>query len=293
MRIGVDLGGTKIAAVALDETGAQCAMPRILTLAGDSAAIAGPVADREARTGAQAQVGTGRPGVITPAAALVKNTNSTCLNDRAFAADIEAALGRPLRLANVANCFAVSEATEGAFAKLHTVFGAILGAGVAGVLVSGGRLPRGPDLIASEWLYKQLPWMAASAHPGLYGRDGCIETSLSGPGLAAEYVRGVSDQIAAEAVVHRTAVGERLAERSLARYEHHLARAIAHVIKVFDTDAILLGGGLSQLRELGYSVPKQWGNWVFSCGVDILPLHPVHGDASGVRGAAWKPDAGA
>ncbi len=300
MRVGVDLGGTKIAAVALDETGALRAERRIATPAGDYAgclaAIAGLVADLETETGTAARVGIGMPGAISPATGLVKNANSTWLNGQPFAADIEAALRRPVRLANDADCFAVSEATDGAAAGRHSVFGVILGTGVGGGLVIGGRPLRGPNAIAGEWGHNPLPWMDAGEHPGprcWCGRDGCIETFLSGPGLAADYVRAGGDCLTPEAVVHRAAEGEGLAEQSLARYERRLARALAHVINLVDPDAIVLGGGLSRLRRLYDSVPALWGEWVFSDRVDTPLLPPAHGDASGVRGAAWLWDADA
>lgn len=295
MRIGIDLGGTKIAGVALDAAGAVRAERRMATPADDYdgciAAIAGLVADLETAAGvAGAPVGIGMPGAISPATGRVKNANSACLNGRPFAADIAAALDREVRLANDADCFAVSEAADGAAAGADVVFGVILGTGVGGGLVVRGRPLRGPNAIAGEWGHNPLPWMDAAEHPGprcWCGRDGCIETFLSGPGLAADYRRAGGEALAAQAVAQRAAAGEHRAEAALARYERRLARALAHVINLVDPDAIVLGGGLSQLRRLYGSVPALWGDWVFSDRVDTPLLPPAHGDASGVRGAAW------
>jgi len=288
LRIGVDLGGTKTEAVALDAQGALLARRRVATVKDDYAAtlatIKGLVEALEQETGGgPAKVGVGIPGTISPASGLVKNANSTWLIGKPLDKDLEAALGRPVRLANDADCFALSEASDGAGAGADTVFGVILGTGVGGGLVAHGRLLSGPNAIAGEWGHNPLPWPTDAERPGpacYCGRKGCIETFLSGPGLARDDGRGLTAEQIAQSQ-------DPVSEASLCRYEERLARALAHVINILDPHVIVLGGGLSKLARLYDSVPRLWGKWAFSDSVATRLLPPKHGDSSGVRGAAW------
>ena len=301
-RIGVDLGGTKIAAAAIDPAGAIAASRRIATPAGDYdatvAAIAGLVAALEHEIGARAPVGVGIPGTIVAGTGRVKNANSTWLNGRELARDVERALGREVRFANDANCFALSEAVDGAASGFDTVFGAILGTGVGGGIVSGGRLLVGANAIAGEWGHNPLPALEAGEVPGppcYCGRSGCIETFLSGPGLAADHLRHAERHaephggaaLSAPEIAAGARAGREDCRATIARYVERLARALASVINLLDPDAIVLGGGLSALDILYEEVPRRWGRYVFSDTVVTRLLPPLHGDASGVRGAAW------
>lgn len=294
MRIGIDLGGTKIEGIALDRDGREVGRERVPTPRGDYdgtiTAIADVVGRLEARHGGPASVGVGIPGVISPRTGLVKNANSTWLIGRAFDEDLAAALRRPVRTANDANCFALSEATDGAGAGRPVVFGVILGTGVGGGVVVHGRIVEGANRIAGEWGHNPLPWPAEDERPGppcYCGRAGCIETFLSGPGLARDHAgdsRQVND---AAAIAGLAADGEAAAAATMARYSNRLARALASVINLLDPDVIVLGGGLSQIDALYAEVPAQWGEYVFSDTVVTRLAHARHGAASGVRGAAW------
>ncbi|WP_245651062.1 ROK family protein [Paramagnetospirillum marisnigri] len=290
MRIGVDLGGTKTEAIALGTDGAVLSRRRVPSAQGSYSAtiavIKSLVEAVENELGRTGSVGIGIPGTISPATGLVKNANSTWLIGQPLDRDLADALGRPVRLANDADCFALSEASDGAGAGAATVFGVILGTGVGGGLVAHGRLISGPNAIAGEWGHNPLPWPTDAERPGpacYCGRHGCIETFLSGPGLARDHGTGqAADQLAAAAEA-----GDPAAEASLARYEDRLARALASVINLFDPHAIILGGGLSRMERLYRSVPARWSRWVFSDSVSTRLLPPLHGDSSGVRGAAW------
>jgi len=293
-RIGVDLGGTKIEAAALDSAGRIRARRRIATPIGDYhgtiTAIAGLVAALESEIGAPASVGIGIPGTIVAATGLVKNANSTWLNRRPFGRDVEAALGRPVRFANDANCFALSEAIDGAAAGCGTVFGVILGTGVGGGIVIGGRLLVGINAIAGEWGHNPLPAPQSDESPGrpcYCGRSGCIETFLSGPGLAADHREHAGRDLAGPEIAAGAAAGDTQCRATIERYVDRLARALASVINLVDPDAIVLGGGLSSLAVLYQEVPRRWGRYVFSDTVVTRLLPPRHGDSSGVRGAAW------
>ncbi len=294
MRIGVDLGGTKIEAAALDDEGRLLLRRRVPTPAGDYpatiAAIAGLVAALEAELGARGSVGVATPGALSPATGLIKNANSTCLNGQRLDKDLAAALDRPVRLANDANCFALSEAVDGAAAGAATVFGVILGTGVGGGVVVHGRGLTGPNAIAGEWGHNPLPWPASGETPGprcYCGRAGCIETFLSGPGLAADHRRATGTDVAAEEIVAAAACGDAGAEATMTRYEDRLARGLASVINLLDPDIIVLGGGLSGIARLYERVPRLWRRYVFSDAVATRLVPPRHGDSSGVRGAAW------
>jgi fructokinase len=293
-RIGVDLGGTKIEAAAIDRDGVARARQRIATPAGDYdrtvGALAGLVRGIEAEIGALASVGVGIPGTPAARTGLIKNANSTWLIGRPLGRDLEAALGRPVRLANDANCFALSEASDGAAAGMANVFGVILGTGVGGGVVVDGRIVAGANGIAGEWGHNPLPWPRTEELPGpacYCGRRGCIETFLSGPGLAADHRRHGGDAIPGERIVAGAAAGDASCRDTLNRYAGRLARALAHVVNILDPVAIVLGGGLSAIGSLYEAVPRLWGEFVFSDDVVTKLLPPVHGDSSGVRGAAW------
>jgi fructokinase len=293
MRIGIDLGGSKIEAVALGPGGVELARRRVATPQGDYDGtvreVTALVAAIEAETGRHGQVGVGMPGAISPATGLIKNANSTCLIGRHLDRDLAAALGRPVRLANDANCFALSEASDGGAAGASVVFGVILGTGVGGGIVVGGRALVGPNAVAGEWGHNPLPWAEAAERPGpacYCGKQGCIETFLSGPGLAADHAAATGERLSAEAIV-AAAGHDAAAAASLCRYERRLAKALAHVINLLDPDVIVLGGGLSRVERLYTNVPAIWGEYVFSDSVATRLVPPKHGDSSGVRGAAW------
>jgi len=290
MRIGVDFGGTKIEAIALGEDGAELLRRRVPTPRGDYdgsvRAVRELVLGLEAATGARGSVGVGIPGALSKATGLVKNANSTWLIGRRFDRDLAAALGRPVRLENDANCLALSEAVDGSGAGHRMVFAAILGTGVGGGLAIDRRPWVGRNAIAGEWGHNPLPWMTAEEAPGppcYCGRLGCIETFCSGPGLARDHGGGMR----AEAVVASAAAGDAKAEATLQRYEQRLARALAALINILDPDVIVLGGGLSNLERLYRNVPGLWRGSTFSDQVDTPLLKAKHGDSSGVRGAAW------
>jgi len=298
LRIGVDLGGTKIEAIVLDAAGRTLWRERVATPAGDYdatlARVAALVAAAEASVGNGARrVGVGTPGAQT-ADGTIKNANSTCLNGRPLAADLTQLLGRPVRIANDANCLALSEASDGAGAGHPVVFAAILGTGVGAGIVVDGKLLTGPNGLAGEWGHNPLAWI--DADDGLpatcyCGRRGCIETWLSGPGLAHDHARRTGQALSAQAIAQRAQAGDAACDLTLQRYESRLARALAQVINLLDPDVIVLGGGLSLMSRLYDNVPRLWCAHVFSAGSAAPPRTPLrpsrHGDSSGVRGAAW------
>ena len=295
MRIGVDLGGTKIEAIALASSGAVAARRRVATPRDDYDAtldaIAALVLEVERDAGSRgATVGVGMPGAVSPASGLVKNANSVWLNGRPLQRDLATRLPRPLRFANDANCFALSEASDGAAAGARVVFGVIVGTGVGGGGVFDGRPWTGPNAIAGEWGHNPLPWPQAPEWPGppcYCGKTGCIETFLSGPGLVRDYAESGASPLDAAAIVSGAAGGDAAAAAALDRYEDRMARALAGVVNVLDPDVIVLGGGMSNIARLYSGVPKRWGRYVFSDRVDTPLRPPAHGDSSGVRGAAW------
>ncbi len=294
MRIGVDLGGTKIEGVALDEQGGVLARRRVSTPRGDYdatlAAVAGLVRALEQQTGQSGSVGLGMPGAISPATGLVKNANSTWLIGRALDRDLASLLGRPVRVANDANCFALSEAVDGAGAGARVVFGVIVGTGTGGGVVVDRKVLTGPNAIAGEWGHNPLPWPSPEEWPGpacYCGKTGCVETFLSGPGLSRDYREHTGHTIEAPEIAARAESGESAAAEALERYEDRMARALAVVLDVLDPDVVVLGGGMSQLQRLYAGVPRLWQKWAFSDRVDTPLRPPVHGDSSGVRGAAW------
>ena len=295
VRLGVDIGGTKIEIIAIDETGRELLRLRTGTPRGDYVATLNTIATLVQHAGDMlgvrgAPVGVGMPGIESPATGLVKNANSTWLIGRHLSADLTRTLGRPVRVANDANCFAVSEAADGAAAGAKVVFGVILGTGVGGGIVIDGRPLVGANAIAGEWGHNPLPWPDDDEWPGpacYCGRAGCIEQFLSGPALEAAYAREWGANLSAKAIAEAAAAGEATTSAALARYEDRLGRALASVINVIDPDVIVLGGGLSNIARLYDNVPAQWRRWVFSDHVSTKLMKNLHGDSSGVRGAAW------
>lgn len=332
MRIGIDLGGTKIEGIALDGS-IERARIRIDTPRDDYAAtleaIASLVADLERRAGARGTVGIGIPGTLSPATGLVKNANSVWLIGKPLHADLEVRLGREVRIANDANCFALSEATDGAAAGVPVAFGVIVGTGTGAGITVRGEAITGPNGVAGEWGHNGLPWPGRDEIPGpacYCGKHGCIETFLSGPAMTADHERHTGRRVLPPQIAAAAAAGDTGALETLARYEHRMARALASVINVLDPDVIVLGGGMSNIDRLYDQVPRLWGDYVFGAirstpnsqtpdaqtrnsqtpdsqtpnsqtaiaGVECVRtrlLRARHGDASGVRGAAWLWDA--
>jgi fructokinase len=298
MRIGIDLGGTKIEGIALDGS-RELARLRVDTPRGDYAAtleaVAGLVRALEERTGITGTVGVGIPGTLSPESGLVKNANSVWLIGRPLTEDLERLLGRPVRIANDANCFAVSEAADGAGAGAGVVFGVIVGTGTGAGIVVRGQLLTGPNAIAGEWGHNPLPSPADDERPGpqcYCGRYGCIETFLSGPGFQADYERATGRVAPPPEIVAAACAGDDAATAALARYESRMARALASVINILDPDVIVVGGGMSKIDRLYDAVPRIWDRYVFASGakreaVRTRFVRARHGDASGVRGAAW------
>jgi fructokinase len=293
-RIGIDLGGTKIEIAALDRDGAIRHRRRVATPAGEYGATVEAIgalveaADRE--LGEKPTVGVATPGAISLATGLIKNANSTCLNGRPLKEDLARRLGREVRIANDANCFALSEAIDGAGRDADVVFGVILGTGVGGGVVVRRRIVTGANAIGGEWGHNPLPLPAPREHPlppCYCGRRGCIETYLSGPGLAADFAREQGERIDADEITRRAAAGDAACAAALGRYAERLARSLATVINVLDPDVVVLGGGLSNVARLYDEVPALWKAHVFSDEVRTRLAPPAHGDASGVRGAAW------
>ncbi len=293
LRFGIDLGGTKIELVALDQIGRILHRERVATPQGDYygtlAAMVGLVERAEAALGQTGRVGVGIPGAESLATGLIKNANSVCLIGQPLRADLSARLQRDVRLANDANCFALSEATDGAAAGAATVFGVILGTGVGGGLVVHGQILVGCNAIAGEWGHNPL---AVDDHLGALphcycGRQACVETWLSGPGLAADHLRHGGVALSGKDIVAAAHAGNAAAEATMQRYERRLAQALANVINIVDPEVIVLGGGLSQITRLYTNVPRYWGQYIFSDTIHTRLLPPKFGDASGVRGAAW------
>jgi len=294
VRIGIDLGGTKTEIIALDAHGAELLRRRATTPADDYAAtlalIARLVQETEAAVGCAASIGIGTPGAPSPSTGRMRNSNSRCLNGKLFKPDIERVLGREVQLANDANCFALSEAVDGAGRGAPVVFGVILGTGVGGGIIVNGQVLTGPNAAAGEWGHNPLPWAEDRERPGppcYCGKHGCIETFLSGPGLARDHEKYTDLRFDAAEITQRAADDDGAARASLERYEHRLARALASIINVIDPDVIVLGGGMSNTARLYDNVPRQWGRWAFTDIVRTRLARNVHGDSSGVRGAAW------
>lgn len=294
IRFGVDLGGTKIELVALDVAGQVLWQQRVATPVGDYdgtvRAIAQLVTQAECELKQTGTVGIGTPGAISRATGLLKNSNSVCLNGKPLDRDLAIALQRPVRIANDANCFALSEATDGAGSGCEVVFGVIIGTGTGGGVVVRGHVLTGCNSIAGEWGHNPLPWPRAEELPGsacYCGQHGCIETFLSGPGLSNDFSRATGQSLSAKDIAARAMSGDPAANVCLQRYADRLARALASIINVLDPDAIVLGGGMSNVSALYEMVPQLWTRYVFSDAVQTSLLPAKFGDASGVRGAAW------
>jgi fructokinase len=295
MQIGIDLGGTKMEAIGLDPDTLPAVRRRIATprddYPGTLDAVAHLVSEIERETGRTGSVGVGIPGVVGHTTGLVKNANSTWLNGRPLLADLEARLARPVRIANDANCFTLSEAIDGAGQGAETVFGVILGTGVGGGIAVRQRIHEGPNQIAGEWGHNPLPWMTdeerGSAPKCYCGKVGCVETFLSGPGFERDYRVLSGGQRSSRDIARAAAAGDPDAIRTLERYHDRLARALAAVINLLDPDAIVLGGGMSNLPDLPSAVSAALPRYVFSDTVRTTVVPNVHGDSSGVRGAAW------
>jgi fructokinase len=294
VRIGIDLGGSKIEGIALDEQGQVLVRRRLPSPQGSYEATLGAIAELvqaiEAETGRRGSIGVGIPGTISTASGRVKNSNSTWLNGTLRAVDLPERLARPVRFANDANCFALSEATDGAAAGARSVFGVIIGTGTGGGVVIDGHVLAGVNGVAGEWGHNSLPWPDAGERPGPWcycGRTGCIETFLSGPGLRADFERATGQRLEVRDIVGNAAAGDGDAEACLARYDDRMARALASVINLLDPEVIVLGGGLSNLARLYTAVPARWSAYVFSDQVTTRLVRATHGDSSGVRGAAW------
>lgn len=321
IRLGVDLGGSKIEIAAIDDAGAFVLRRRIASPSASYEAIVEAVAalieGAERELGHRCPVGIGTPGSISRATGLLRNSNTVCLNGKPLRTDLEARLGREIRLANDADCFALSEALDGAAAGARVVFGVILGTGVGGGIVVRGRVLDGVNAIAGEWGHNPLPYFQfrhaktdhteTGTHPATgerivhpwpnprefdgpqcyCGKKGCIEAYLSGPALAADHVRYGGEELPAHEIAQLAAAGYGPCSKTLARYEERLARALASVINILDPDVIVLGGGLSNIARLYDNVPRLWPRYVFSDRIDTRLVPPKFGDSSGVRGAAW------
>lgn len=294
MRIGVDWGGTKIEAIALSDDGAMLWRQRVPTPRDDYGESVRRtvelIALAERETGESGTVGIGIPGVVVEKTGLVKNANSTWLNEKPFQTDIESLLGREIRCANDANCLALSEAIDGAGAGKRLVFAAILGTGCGGGVAIAGSLHDGPHGIAGEWGHNPLPWQTADEYPGpqcYCGRRGCIETWISGTSFERRYAELTGERARGPEIVERADNREPKAADLLSRYQDRVARALAHVVNLLDPDIIVLGGGMSNVKALYDSLPRLVDDYVFGHGGNAAIVPAMHGDSSGVRGAAW------
>jgi fructokinase len=294
VRIGIDLGGTKIEAIGLSEDGAELARIRVPTPRHDyegSLRLMCELVHRiERETGRQGTVGVGGPGAISPLTGRIKNANSVWLNDRAFDRDLADLLGRPVRYANDANCLAVSEATDGAAVGARVVLGVIIGTGSGAGIAIDGRAHDGPNRVAGEWAHNPLPWPTPEEWPGppcWCGTQGCLETWISGTGFQDDYRRAGGEALAAQKILRRAEAGEALALACVEAYEHRLARGLAQVVNILDPDVIVLGGGISNVDRLYRTLPSLMRRYIFGAEFTTPIRKALHGDASGVRGAAW------
>lgn len=294
LQLGIDLGGSKIELIALDDSGQSLLRQRVPTPKDDYEAILDAITQlvlsAEKQLDGKGTVGIGTPGSLSRVDGCLRNSNSTCLNGRPILQDLENRLQRPVALSNDANCFALSEATDGSAADAGVVFAVIIGTGTGAGIVVHHQVLQGPNGIAGEWGHNPLPWPTDDERPGpgcFCGKQGCIETFLSGPGMENDYTAMTGKLLAAEAIVAQATSGDEDCERTLLRYEDRMARSLAHVINILDPDTIVLGGGLSNIERLYRHVPKLWGQYVFSDRVDTRLLPAKYGDSSGVRGAAW------
>ncbi len=294
MLIGIDLGGTKIEGIAVSDNGDELFRQRVPTPSGDYRAtlqvIYELVSQIESGLNEKGSVGVCTPGAISPATGLLKNSNSVCMNAKPVYEDLSRVLNRDIRIANDANCFALSEAIDGAAAGEEVVFGVIVGTGTGAGVVVNGHVLGGPNAIAGEWGHNPLPWPQDNERPGpacYCGKHGCIETWLSGPGMSRDYLDLSGQTLEAKQIAVLAGEGEEEAELCLQRYEDRMARSLAHVINILDPDVIVLGGGMGNIGRLYANVPGMWGQYVFSDRVDTKLVRPKFGDSSGVRGAAW------
>jgi fructokinase len=294
LKLGIDLGGTKIEIIALDDHGSELLRRRVAAPQGDYSAtltaICNLVESAEDQLGQRGTLGIGTPGTLSRATGRMKNSNSVHLNDRPLLDDLQARLQRKIAISNDANCFALSEATDGAAAGAEVVFGVIIGTGTGAGIVVNGRVLTGINGIAGEWGHNLLPWPNSQEHPGqacYCGKRGCIETFLSGPGMAQLHFAATGVNLSAVEISASAEAGDIDCELSMQRYEHRLARSLAHVINILDPDVIVLGGGMSNIDRLYARIPELWGEWVFSDRVDTRLVQNRYGDSSGVRGAAW------
>ncbi len=293
-RLGIDLGGTKIEIIALNALGEVCLCQRVVTPQGNYTATLEAIVElveaAEQELGSTASVGICTPGALSPTIGVLKNSNSVCLNGKPLRHDLQQQLKREIRMANDADCFALSEFTDGCAVGAVSVFGVIVGTGTGGGLVINGRLLAGPNAIAGEWGHNPLPWPQQNELPGAAcycGKSGCIETWLSGPGLERDYQQDTGKSLSAEQIAERGGEGHVEASACLDRYVDRMARALASVINIVDPEVIVLGGGVGNMGRLYRDVPSRWGRYVFSDRVDTRLEKPLFGDSSGVRGAAW------
>ncbi len=299
IRIGIDLGGTKIEGIALSDNGEELFRHRIATPQGDYQGTLQSIADLidliEVGVGEKGSIGICTPGALSPASGLLRNSNSVCMNGKPVLTDLQELLQRKIRIANDANCFALSEATDGAASDAAVVFGVIIGTGTGAGVVIDKKVLVGPNAIAGEWGHNPLPWPKDDELPGpecYCGKLGCIETWLSGPGIVRDHELHNNEMLDvnrpdAETLDARARSGDEDAVETFQRYENRMARSLAHVINILDPDAIVLGGGMGNIKRLYENVPDIWGDYVFSDTVNTKLLAPLHGDSSGVRGAAW------
>lgn len=294
LRLGIDLGGSKIEIIALDGCGNQLLRERVPTPQGDYmgtiTAVAGLVERIESKLGERGSVGLGIPGAESTISGLIKNANSTCLIGQPLRRDVQTLLQRPVRIENDANCFALSEAVDGAGKEAEIVFGVILGTGVGGGIVVRQQVLTGANHIAGEWGHNPLPFPEEESLPPplcYCGRQGCVESWLSGPGLMADHARHTGETCLPQLIVERSAQGDAACESTLQRHERRLAKSLAQVINILDPQVIVLGGGLSNSKRLYANVPELWGRYIFSDHVRTRLCQNQHGDSSGVRGAAW------
>ncbi len=294
IRIGIDLGGTKIEGIALSEAGDEIYRRRIATPQGNYSATLRGIVDListiEAQTQQGGSIGICTPGALSPVTGLMRNSNSVCMNGQPVQKDLQDLLNRDIRLANDANCFALSEATDGVAKNCSIVFGVIIGTGTGAGIVIDKKVLSGSNAIAGEWGHNPLPWPEDVELPGgecYCGKNGCIETWLSGPGMVRDHELHNNVFVDPETLVKQARFGDEDASETLQRYESRLARSLAYIINILDPDAIVLGGGMGNIKRLYKNVPELWGEYIFSAGVTTQLLAPDHGDSSGVRGAAW------
>lgn len=299
IQFGIDLGGTKTEILALDSGGQNILCKRVNTPKNNYQAtlecIKQLVVDAEQELSIEGTVGICTPGSVSPSSCLLRNSNSTCLNNQPFKQDLENLLNREIRISNDANCFALSEATDGAAINAKIVFGVIIGTGCGAGIIINKQIINGPNSIAGEWGHNPLPWPnaeEADAPKCWCGKSGCIETYISGTGFCNDFFRLSNFSKSSEEIVSNAKTGDELSQLALTRYERRLAKSLAHVINILDPDTIVLGGGMSNIESLYKNVPNLWNEYVFSDNVLTQLVAPIHGDSSGVRGAArlWNPE---